>query len=337
MHPLITIIVPIYNVEPYIRKCIDSILAQTYKNLEIILIDDGSPDNCPKICDEYAIKDNRIRVIHKENGGISDARNIGLETAKGEYIGFVDPDDWIAPDMYEYLLKGLFEYKACISCCPKIDVYKDYMQYNLGKDEVYKKEEALAILFGDYIGNYVWNRLYKSELWKNIRFPIGRNFEDVLTLYKTFEEAENIVFLKEPKYYYLRRDDSITRNIDFQHRKHIYMAFIDRYEEVVPRMPQYIEPLFNRIFNRAVYQTSRLVIRKPEDSEENLYLLNIVVTFVNKHKDEILNNCKLTKIERKKIEAFCKGTLSGCKKCYIYHNLNEIIKKTKMIFRKILK
>lgn len=112
---LISVIVPVYNVEKYLSKCIDSILAQTYKNLEIILVDDGSPDNCPKICDEYAKKDNRIKVIHKENGGLSAARNVALDIAKGEYIGFVDSDDFIAEDMYEVLYNLAEKYNAEIS------------------------------------------------------------------------------------------------------------------------------------------------------------------------------------------------------------------------------
>ena len=103
MEPLISVIVPVYKVELYLRQCVDSLLAQTYSNLEIILVDDGSPDGCPAICDEYARKDSRVRVIHKPNGGLSDARNVGLDAARGEYIGFIDSDDWVMPDMYEYL------------------------------------------------------------------------------------------------------------------------------------------------------------------------------------------------------------------------------------------
>lgn len=115
--PLISVIIPVYKVEKYIVKCVESILAQTYRNLEIILVDDGSPDNCPGICDEFAALDTRVRVIHKDNSGVSDARNIGLNVAKGEYIGFIDSDDWIAPNMYETLLASIIKYDADIAVC----------------------------------------------------------------------------------------------------------------------------------------------------------------------------------------------------------------------------
>ena len=117
MKDLISVIIPIYNVEKYLNKCIDSIINQTYKNLEIILVDDGSPDNCPQICDEYAKKDNRIKVIHKKNGGVSSARNVGLINSTGNYIGFIDPDDYIEPIMYEKLLKVLKESNTLVSMC----------------------------------------------------------------------------------------------------------------------------------------------------------------------------------------------------------------------------
>ena len=117
MQPLISVIIPVYKVELYLRECIDSVLAQTYQNLEVILVDDGSPDQCGSICEQYAEKDNRVCVIHKENGGLSDARNAGIDVAKGEYIGFVDSDDWVAPDMYECLYKASVEYNAEFVVC----------------------------------------------------------------------------------------------------------------------------------------------------------------------------------------------------------------------------
>ena len=131
---LISIIVPIYNVEKYLKKCIDSIINQTYKNLEIILVDDGSPDNCGKICDEYAKKDNRIKVIHKENGGVSSARNVGVENATGEYIGFVDSDDYIEKDMYEVLINNLKKENADISIISNYEVYKNKIIENKKKE-----------------------------------------------------------------------------------------------------------------------------------------------------------------------------------------------------------
>ena len=123
--PKISVIVPVYKVEPYLRKCLDSIVNQTYRNLEIILVDDGSPDNCGAICDEYAAGDGRIRVIHQENGGVSSARNAGLSAVTGEWVGWVDSDDWIEPDMYEYLLKNALEQNADIAVCSHYEVHRE--------------------------------------------------------------------------------------------------------------------------------------------------------------------------------------------------------------------
>ena len=160
--PLISIIVPVYDVEPYLRKCIDSILIQSYRDLEIILVDDGSPDNCGAICDEYAEKDKRIKVIHKKNGGLSDARNAGLDIATGEYIGFVDSDDWVMPDMYEYLYKAVKEYDADMSVCGYYDYWGKTISGRYCQDiQVYKGQEGIKALLDLKFGNYVWNKLYK--------------------------------------------------------------------------------------------------------------------------------------------------------------------------------
>ena len=274
MEPLISVIVPVYGVEAYLNQCIDSILAQTHKNLEIILVDDGSPDRCPTICDEYARKDSRVRVIHKKNGGLSDARNAGLEIATGEYIGFVDSDDWIMSDMFEYLLKGILGYEAEISYCGFVNVRKDWIDYQaMQMDVVYTTEMALNELFFDRLGNYAWNKLYKAELWKFIRFPIGRNFEDILTMYKIFEQAARITVLKEPKYYYHIRQGSIMHDDSFINRWSIYTAIIERYREATPRLPQYRAAMFRNVRNWYMHELSNEIVYRPEMREGNMLLL----------------------------------------------------------------
>ena len=178
---LISVIVPIYKVEKYLHKCIDSILAQTYTNLEIILVDDGSPDNCGKICDEYAAKDSRIKVIHQPNGGLSAARNAGLDIATGDYIGFVDSDDYIAPDMYEKLYNALVKNDADMAIC-------DYQRFGneLPYDEMSLTTEVITGLQAMEKQNTVincsfvvaWSKLYKSFIFSNVRFPVGKINED---------------------------------------------------------------------------------------------------------------------------------------------------------------
>lgn len=197
MNPLISVIIPVYKVEGYLDECLLSVCGQTYKNLEIILVDDGSPDKCPQMCDAWADKDNRIKVIHKENGGLSDARNAGMDIARGEYITFVDSDDYIAQTMYEKLLKGFScaENIAIVSCL--INTYEE------GKIEPFRKEWDVAVptilRSKDFVNSKMleltshctWNKLYRHSLIRNIRFWKGRNNEDTLFMYELSKQMEN--------------------------------------------------------------------------------------------------------------------------------------------------
>lgn len=213
---LISIIIPVYKVEKYLEKCIESVLKQTYTNLQIILVDDGSPDNCGKICDEYAKKDSRIEVIHKINGGLSDARNVGINRANGRYIGFVDSDDYIKEDMYEKLINLIKEYDADISICNLYDVID-------GNECIRNKENGIReysridilkeILLDKNIQSYAWNKLYKKELFDEIKYPIGKKYEDIGTTFYLFEKCNKIVVTSEPEYYYLKRADSLVNNV----------------------------------------------------------------------------------------------------------------------------
>lgn len=213
---LISIIIPVYKVEKYLEKCIESVLKQTYTNLQIILVDDGSPDNCGKICDEYAKKDPRIEVIHKVNGGLSDARNVGIAKAKGKYIGFVDSDDYIKEDMYEILINLIKEYDADVSICNLYDVIdgKEYIRNNEDGIQEYSRLEILKeVLLDKNIQSYAWNKLYKKKLFDEIKYPIGKKYEDIGTTFYVFEKCNKIVVTSEPEYYYLKRSDSLVNNV----------------------------------------------------------------------------------------------------------------------------
>lgn len=208
---MISIIVPVYKVEPYLRQCVDSILNQTYRDIEVLLIDDGSPDRCGEICDEYAKKDQRIRVFHTENKGLSAARNLGLREAKGEYIGFVDSDDWIEPDMYEVLLKRMQETGADISVC-------SFWLENTGTKEasdyakaIYVGKESLRALVDGQLSNYVWNKLYCKTIFQTLVFPCGRNHEDIASMHLIINQAKSIAVLGATKYHYRIRNESITK------------------------------------------------------------------------------------------------------------------------------
>ena len=229
---LISIIVPVYNVEKYVEKCINSIINQTYKNLQIILVDDGSKDNSGKICDEFKLKDNRIEVIHKNNGGLSDARNAGLKLAKGDYIGFVDSDDYIEADMYETLYNLIKKNNSDISIVSFYEMYNGKVIGVRKSNELleFSKIEAIKeLLIDTRIQSYAWNKLFKKSLFENIEFPTNKNFEDIATTLLLFEKANKVTLLEEPKYYYLRRDDSIIGDRNFKTYKDYLDVIYDKY------------------------------------------------------------------------------------------------------------
>jgi len=229
VNPTISVIIPIYKVESYLSRCIDSIVNQTYTNLEIILVDDGSPDCCPSICDKYAANDDRIKVIHKENGGLSDARNAGLEIATGNYIAFVDSDDWIEPAYIERLLYSLQESDSDIAICEfEKTAYYKLMKPTKCDTQVYSSKQALIRLFQckDISFATTWCKLYKVTLFKDIRFPIGKFHEDEFTTYLLYDKANTICYTPEKLYYYFQRNDSIMAS---KHTKDITEVLEQRY------------------------------------------------------------------------------------------------------------
>ena len=212
---LISIIVPVYNVESYLSKCLESIINQTYKNIEIILIDDGSTDDSGKICDEYAAKDNRINIIHKTNGGVSDARNSGLEIAQGEYIGFVDSDDYIELDMYETLLNFLLNNNLDVVMCSSYKVKnKNIIKCKDFKPYIFNSKEEIIedLLINKYKGSpiTVWNKLFKRGVLKEVRFIKDKEYEDIYFLLEWIKFTNRFGRIPYHGYYYIIRSGSIT-------------------------------------------------------------------------------------------------------------------------------
>ena len=214
--PEISVIVPVYRVEPYLRRCVDSILSQTFTDFELILVDDGSPDNCGAICDEYALKDSRVRVIHKQNGGLSDARNAGIDMAKGEFLTFIDSDDLVAPEYLNRLYRSIKSSAAEISICnmlpfkdgssPQIEEQNsnDSKRIISGRDaclSIYRMDGTVPIM--------AWGKLYKSSLFNGIRYPVGLIHEDDATTPKLFYLANKIAQIGDKLYLYRSRADSI--------------------------------------------------------------------------------------------------------------------------------
>ena len=212
---LISVIVPVYNTEKYLTKCIRSVLDQSYQNLELILINDGSADSSGKICDEFHLEDGRIKVIHKKNTGLSDARNTGLDMAIGEYVCFVDSDDYLHPEMLERLWFYRGTYKADLVMCDYYNLKEGVSPEPFDETVTVRQLDsiqALQRLFGPLMEQAVvaWNKLYRKELLSGIRFPIGKTYEDVLTTHKIYHKAKKIIYTNEKLYYRIKRDDSIT-------------------------------------------------------------------------------------------------------------------------------
>ena len=253
-NPKISVIVPVYKVELYLRKCLDSIVGQTYKNLEIILVNDGSPDNCGAVCDEYAAEDCRITVIHKENGGVSSARNAGFKKATGEWIGWVDGDDWIELDMYEYLLKKAEEYGADIAVCSRKVVYPDReILWGWNEDLVLDRKGALALLLeNSLLQNYLCDKLWRRKLFQGVIFPENKNFEDIAVMHRLFERAERTVCLPQVKYNYLQRSESIVHDNSLGNRLNHYAAAEKRYEELREGWPELEDLLLTQCVTSAI-------------------------------------------------------------------------------------
>ncbi len=215
--PRISIIVPVYNVELYLKRCVDSILGQTYKDFELILVNDGSPDNCGNICNELALKDSRVKVIHKKNGGLSSARNAGLDMAVGEYVGFVDSDDWITNDMYEHLIGLVDEYDCEIASASYVFSNGESV-FNQSKIKInkYTRKEALYFYLFEgmskRIADYpVWIKLYRRELFNDIKFPLDQLYEDVATNFSLIQKSSTYVKSNKVCYFYFQDSASITR------------------------------------------------------------------------------------------------------------------------------
>lgn len=249
---LISVIVPIYNVEEYLPQCIDSLLAQTHPSLEIILVDDGSPDNSGQICDRYAAAHENIRVIHKPNGGLSSARNAGIEVAKGAYIGFVDSDDFVAPAMFRSLLEAAEFFGSQIAACGRYLTDEagsvTGTAYTLPATCSYAiKDAAKEILTAGNLDVAVWDKLFQIGLFKEIRFPVGRINEDAAIIFQLLIGADNVVHIGSPMYYYRCRSGSITKSgykpnkiQALEHAEQIQALLAQQYPELSSCCRQYL-------------------------------------------------------------------------------------------------
>ena len=255
--PVISVIVPVYKVEPYLDRCIQSIVNQTYKNLEIILVDDGSPDICPAMCDAWAAKDGRIKVIHKENGGLSDARNAGIAVSTGELIGFVDSDDWIETNMYELLYWHIVNEQSDIAACGVEMCWDDGTPSRpltkTGNCILNRQEAMTAIIRESWLKQPVWYKLYKAELVRDIPFPFGKYHEDVFWSYQAVARAKQVSVFDVPCYHYTQRSGSIMgdgysiKRLNTLEAKRLRLKFVtDNFPELIDAAK--IDLLFSCIY-----------------------------------------------------------------------------------------
>ncbi|MBR5118992.1 MAG: glycosyltransferase family 2 protein [Muribaculaceae bacterium] len=265
---MVSVIIPIYNVQDYLARCVDSVLAQTYTDLEIILVDDGSHDTSGDICDEYDIKYRNIRVIHKTNGGLSDARNAGLDVAQGQYVTFIDGDDYVHPNFVEALLNTINTTGAQIAVCTwqelkdgdtprKVNVEK-------ARCKIYSQEEAInTVFYQGELNNSACSRLFETQLFKDLRFPEGALYEDLAIIYPLLRKVEKVALLKAPMYYYMHRAGSIITTMSL--RRTQVLDHLEKLEkQVAEEAPQYLPAVRSRHLSASFNMLKLMPARDPK-------------------------------------------------------------------------
>ena len=274
----ISIIIPVFNVEKYLKRCLESVLSQTYYNIEIILIDDGSQDKCGRICDEYAANDSRIVVIHKKNEGLSIARNCGIEMATGDYICFVDSDDYISPDYCQKLYNAIVTENADIAMCRFIrfssDKCNESIKHN-GEKKVINSVDALKEIYlaDGELFTVVWNKMYKKSVIGDIRYPQNRINEDEFTTYKFFLNAKKIVEIYDVLYFYFWNTNSITTKDNYLENEDIYDAFDERIIlfSKDPSMKELLRLTNKAYLDRIIFRSRKLIKNKKRNIAKKLH------------------------------------------------------------------
>lgn len=287
----ISVIVPIYKVEDYLHRCVDSIINQTYTNLEIILVDDGSPDNCPMICDEYAKKDSRIRVVHKKNGGLSDARNAGIDIATGEYIMFIDSDDFVDIEMMESMMKNMIDNNVDMVVCNIKYVYEDreVVKYNQA-DRILDRYEAMEEYLKDGVVQAVaWNKLYKKSLINDMRYKVGKTNEDEFFTYKVVDKTDKIYYNSRPFYNYIQRDSSIMGKYSLKRLDGVEASY-ERLNFIKERYPDLYEKEKKTFINLCIY-SYQMILKEPnlDKNKQGRKILNNYTKKIKFNKTELKN------------------------------------------------
>lgn len=297
--PLISVIVPVYGIEKYIDKCIKSILQQTYNNLEILLIDDGSKDRSGEICDYYKNIDDRIVVFHKDNGGLSDARNFGIDHSTGEYLAFIDGDDYIDNDFIEYLYKLIISNNYLMSICSLHVLYTSNNRiFNKGDNttRILSPHECIEMMcYHDRVETAAYAKLYHKSLFRNIRYPKGKIFEDIGTTYKFFNECPSIIAGFVPKYWYVIRENSIVTSSFNKHK----LDFIEMTDEMAEFVNLHYPDLKDATLRRQGYARFSVLNQMFDIKElEFVKIRKEIIQFLLVNKKKICSNPKTPKRDK---------------------------------------
>lgn len=278
--PRLSIIVPVYKVEKYIHKCVDSILNQTFTDFELILVDDGSPDNCGRICDEYAEKDSRVKVIHKKNGGLSDARNYGIDAAEGSILGFVDSDDDIDHNMYKSMIEYMDSNDLDVVCADTYVIKNNKKKFKprYPKAKIfYNKDGVIEILDGT-LDNAAWNKIYKRSVVGDVRYPKGRIYEDVATTYKFMYAASRVGYMCRPFYnYYKRKGSIVASSFNSKSRYDCFLGYKERLAFAIDKELDCVEACRTQALSTALATlTAFYANNEDEKSDRFLNLTNFI-------------------------------------------------------------
>lgn len=308
--PLISVIVPIYNIENYLKKCLDSVLQQSYRNLEIILVDDGSTDNCGVMCDQAKSADARVRTVHKKNGGLSDAKNAGIRAAKGEYLAFVDGDDYVHKDFIKTLLATAAKHKADICACSFYSVFPDGKRQWLNKQKkfaAFSNIQAIKdILLPPSLCEVVsWNKLYKKSLFSanHIEFPVGKIHEDVFTTYKLFYASNKVVFTDKTLYFYVQRDSSI-KGVGFSRKN---LAKLEACDNIINWVNTNNLPLKDEADYYRIFSTLDLLDKMAGDNNYKKEWDELVQWISHRKNQVLFHNSYVSPLQKAKICAVLAG------------------------------
>ncbi len=298
---MVSVIIPIYNVEKYLSRCLESIINQTYRDMEIILVDDGSTDESGRVCDEYAQKDSRIVVYHKTNGGLSDARNYGIDRAKGDLLTFVDSDDWVSLNYVEVLVNGITSNNADISIINTVETDENNNQITKYCNEdikvrEYSAKDALKVIFSqNEFNTSAWAKMYKKHIFSEYRFTKGILYEDLDLMYKCFILADKISFSTKAEYYYFQRSDSIAH--EKYNTRHTVLIDISKriFDEIGTSYPELYDVAEKRYLFSNLLILSKIINEKEQKELQNVIRANVCA--IRRH---VLKNKEVSKKEKVK-------------------------------------